>query len=136
VYYPAWAEEHFLHFRTASGQIAGYLRLSLPGKLSPQPGVLPPENLPTVAMADLQGAALIREVHIYGQSLPVGAEQAGAAQHVGLGTRLLSRAEEISRENGFDRLAVIAAVGTRRYYLDRGFERGELYLVKRLAASL
>ena len=27
---------------------------------------------------------------------------------------------------------LISAIGTRRYYLNRGFERGELYLVKRL----
>ena len=27
-------------------------------------------------------------------------------------------------------VAVISAVGTRQYYLERGFERGELYLVK------
>ncbi|MDD5369668.1 MAG: tRNA uridine(34) 5-carboxymethylaminomethyl modification radical SAM/GNAT enzyme Elp3, partial [Anaerolineaceae bacterium] len=135
VYFPAWAEEHFLHFRTPQGQIAGYLRLSLPGRFSPQPGALIPENLPAIDLPDLHGAALIREVHVYGQSLPVGAEQAGAAQHVGLGTRLLSRAEDIAREHGFTRLAVIAAVGTRRYYLDRGFKRGALYLVKPLAAG-
>ena len=30
------------------------------------------------------------------------------------------------------RMAVISAVGTRHYYLDRGFSRGELYLVKEL----
>jgi histone acetyltransferase (RNA polymerase elongator complex component) len=29
-------------------------------------------------------------------------------------------------------MAVISAVGTRQYYLDRGFERGELYLIKSL----
>jgi len=29
-------------------------------------------------------------------------------------------------------MAVISAIGTRPYYLDRGFERGELYLVKSL----
>jgi len=29
-------------------------------------------------------------------------------------------------------MAVISAVGTREYYLERGFERGELYLVKNL----
>jgi histone acetyltransferase (RNA polymerase elongator complex component) len=27
-------------------------------------------------------------------------------------------------------MAVIAAVGTRQYYFERGFERGDLYLVK------
>jgi elongator complex protein 3 len=62
----------------------------------------------------------------------VGAEQSGAAQHIGLGTRLISHAARLARGHGYPRLAVISAVGTRRYYLNRGFERGELYLVKRL----
>ena len=84
-------------------------------------------------MSDLDGAALIREVHVYGQSLPVGAEKEGAAQHAGLGTHLLEKAEAIAKANGFARMAVISAVGTRGYYLGRGFERGELYLTKNLA---
>jgi elongator complex protein 3 len=120
--YPAGAaEEHFISFATAGDQLAGFLRLSLPGEGSPETG-----------LADLPGAALIREVHVYGQSLEVGARQPGMAQHAGLGSQLLRQAEEIARQGGFRRLAVIAAVGTRRYYLDRGFRRGGLYLVKDL----
>jgi elongator complex protein 3 len=69
-------------------------------------------------------------VHVYGQSLPVGGGHAGAAQHAGLGTRLLAEAQEIALSAGYRRLAVISAVGTRAYYMERGFERGELYLVK------
>jgi elongator complex protein 3 len=83
-------------------------------------------------MVDLHGAALIREVHVYGQSLAVGAEKTGSAQHVGLGTRLLEEAEAIAKNNGFEKLAVISAVGTRHYYMDRGFERGEYYLAKKI----
>jgi elongator complex protein 3 len=83
-------------------------------------------------LKDLEGAAIIREVHVYGQSLGVGKEQTGAAQHTGLGTRLLTEADCIAREKGYRRMAVIAAVGTRQYYLERGFERGELYLTKNL----
>ena len=124
VYASAQAKEYFIQFVTPNDQIAGYLRLSLP-----QPGA--PEvsaNLP-----DLQGAALVREVHVYGQSLPVGGEQAGAAQHIGLGTRLLDHAAQIARTHGFARLAVISAVGTRGYYRSRGFDRGDLYQVQELA---
>ncbi|HJR80798.1 MAG TPA: tRNA uridine(34) 5-carboxymethylaminomethyl modification radical SAM/GNAT enzyme Elp3 [Anaerolineales bacterium] len=120
--YPAGAaEEHFLSYVTADDQLAGFIRLSLPGKDSP-----------STSMPDLHEAALIREVHVYGQSLPVGAEKEGAAQHAGLGTRLLEEAESIASANGFKRMAVISAVGTRGYYLQRGFERGELYLTKNL----
>jgi elongator complex protein 3 len=71
-------------------------------------------------------------VHVYGQSLAVGAEMPGAAQHAGLGTALLKRAEEIAAAHGFRRLAVIAAVGTRRYYESRGFTRGEVYMIKEM----
>jgi elongator complex protein 3 len=120
--YPAGgAEEHFISFVTPHDRLAGFLRLSLPGPSSPATG-----------LADLQGAAIIREVHVFGQSLQVGAEQPGAAQHTGLGTRLLHHAEMVACQHGFDRLAVIAAVGTRRYYQERGFENGTLYLVKSL----
>ncbi|OGO26462.1 MAG: hypothetical protein A2136_06010 [Chloroflexi bacterium RBG_16_54_11] len=83
-------------------------------------------------MDDLTGGAIIREVHVFGQSLAVGAEQNGAAQHTGLGTELLQQAEAIAKQHGFERLAVISAVGTRLYYLERGFERGEFYQVKSL----
>lgn len=121
VYPAANAEEHFISFDTAEDGLAGFVRLSLPAA-----------DAPSTGLSDLDGAALIREVHVYGQSLPVGAEMGGAAQHIGLGTRLLEEAEQIARSHGFKRMAVISAVGTRKYYLDRGFERGALYLVKGL----
>jgi elongator complex protein 3 len=115
------AEEHFISFVTPDDGLAGFIRLSLPTKDSPSTG-----------MADLDGAALIREVHVYGQSLSFGEEQSGAAQHLGLGTRLLEEADNVARAHGFSRMAVISAIGTRHYYLDRGFERGEYYLVKKI----
>ncbi|MDP3449912.1 MAG: tRNA uridine(34) 5-carboxymethylaminomethyl modification radical SAM/GNAT enzyme Elp3, partial [Anaerolineaceae bacterium] len=73
-----------------------------------------------------------REVHVYGQSLAVGAEKTGAAQHIGLGTALLLEAERIARSKGFSKMAVIAAIGTRLYYEGRGFNRGEIYMIKDL----
>ena len=114
-------EEHFISFVTPDDKVAGFLRLSLPNDDAPKTGI-----------ADLAGAAIIREVHVYGQSLEVGAEKRGSTQHAGLGPRLLEAAEQIALKSGFARMAVIAAVGTREYYLGRGFTRGELYLVKEL----
>jgi elongator complex protein 3 len=126
VYQTDYAEEHFISWVTAGdddhgSRLAGFLRLSLPGPDSPETGI-----------PDLQGAAIIREVHIYGQSLQVGEEKRGAAQHAGLGTRLLEKADQIARERGFSRMAVISAIGARLYYLNRGFERGDLYLMRDL----
>ncbi|HUF37684.1 MAG TPA: tRNA uridine(34) 5-carboxymethylaminomethyl modification radical SAM/GNAT enzyme Elp3 [Anaerolineales bacterium] len=123
--YPAGdAEERFISFVTQDDRLAGFVRLSLPQRSDP--GVL-------TVFDDLQDAALIRELHVYGQSLPVGQEKGGAAQHRGLGTRLLELSEAIAVRHGFHRLAVISAVGTRRYYEERGYRRGRYYQVKDLS---
>ena len=129
VYTPADAVEHFLNYSTADDRLAGYLRLSLP---STSPDGIRGTNRAELykAVPELKGAALIREVHIYGQSLEVGSEVDGAAQHSGLGTALLEKAEEIAREKGFKKLAVISAIGTRLYYQKRGFESEHLYMTK------
>ncbi len=121
VYQADQAEEHFISFVTPSDRLAGFVRLSLPYASAVDP-----------RMDDLIGAAIVRELHIYGQSLPVGDEKDGAAQHSGLGTRLLKKAETIAREKGFSQIAVISAVGTRRYYAARGYSKGRLYQVKDL----
>ena len=121
VYQAGGAEEHFLSFVTPGDKLAGFLRLSLPGTEGPQ-----------TELNDLDGAAIIREVHIYGQSLEIGDSKEGAAQHIGLGTSLIEEAEKLAQVNGYGRLAVISAVGTRRYYAGRGFEMGDLYMVKNL----
>jgi elongator complex protein 3 len=106
--------EVFLSYVTPGDRLVGFLRLSLP------------QMEPTIE--ELTGCAVIREVHVYGPALELGDRQAGSAQHAGLGTRLIEEAKRIAREEGYERLAVIAAVGTRPYYRERGFERGELYM--------
>jgi elongator complex protein 3 len=120
--YPAGGtQEHFLSYVTPDDRLAGFLRLSFPGS-----------NSPATGMPDLDQAAIIREVHIYGQSLPVGAEEQGAAQHIGLGSRLIQYAQDVARSHEYRRLAVISAVGTRRYYQRLGFQHGELYMLMEL----
>ncbi len=121
VYSSNGCEEHFLSYNTADDKLAGFLRLSLPGSEAPKSGI-----------DELEGCAMIREVHIYGESLPVGLEKTGAAQHAGLGSALLIEAERISKEAGYKSLAVISAIGTRGYYLVRGYQKGDLYLIKDL----
>lgn len=106
--------EVFLQFITKDDRaIAGFLRLSLPKKAS--------------FIKELAGAAIIREVHVYGNVVNIGDKSKGKAQHLGLGTKLLTRARIIAAENAFKKLAVISAVGTREYYRSRGFKDGELY---------
>ncbi len=111
-------EDIFLQYVTEHDQIAGFLRLSLPS----EPPLTP----------ELEGAAIIREVHVYGQSVEIGETSQGKAQHAGLGTQLIERAARIASERGYARLGVISAVGTRGYYRKRGFEDGTLYQVRAL----
>lgn len=110
--------EIFLQYITAARQIAGFLRLSLPREPS--------------FIEELGSAAIIREVHVYGQSLAIGESAAGRAQHAGLGTQLLEYAAQIAAAHGYTRLAVISAVGTRAYYRKRGFADGTLYQFREL----
>ena len=114
--------EHFLSFVTPRDQLAGFLRLSLPSPKTPRDEMLD----------ELRDGAIIREVHIYGAALEIGSEQTGAAQHAGLGARLIECASQIARDAEFKRIAVISAIGTREYYRKHGFELGELYMAKSL----
>ena len=120
VYSTAGSEEHFLTLNTCTDQLAGYARLSLP--------TVEVE----IGIDEIRAAALLRELHVYGPALEIGSDAArsGAAQHRGLGTRLLEHAERIATEAGFASMAVIAAVGTREYYRSRGFVRSGSYMVK------
>jgi elongator complex protein 3 len=114
------SDEIFLQYITAERHIAGFLRLSLP-----KPDLAP-------LHPDLNGAAMIREVHVYGQALGIGASAEGKAQHLGLGKQLIEHAVALARERGFRYLAVISAIGTREYYRKRGFEDRVLYQVREL----
>jgi elongator complex protein 3 len=107
------SEEIFLQYVTAENDIAAFLRLSLP--------IAPPIT------PELAHAAMIREIHVYGQSLKLGKTADGKAQHSGLGKQLIEMAVNLAREAGYQRLAVISAIGTRDYYRQRGFYDGQLY---------
>jgi len=105
--------EHFLQIVTEEGRLVAFLRLFLPKEAS--------------YLEELGRSAIIREVHVYGTSAELGEHDAQKPQHLGLGRELLEWAERVASEAGFDRLAVISAVGTRAYYRKRGFSDGRLY---------
>ena len=83
-------------------------------------------------MAELEGSAVVRELHVYGQALGVGSKVAQSSyQHRGYGARLLEEAERIARDElSVGKLAVIAAVGTREYYKRRGYRQDGPYVSK------
>lgn len=117
--------ERFLQWVTPEGRIAGFLRLSLPRAAAVE--VLASELRAAGCEPPVQpGEAMIREVHVYGMAARVG-EEGGAAQHHGLGRKLVERACELACEAGYERINVISAVGTREYYRHLGFYDHGLY---------
>lgn len=83
-------------------------------------------------MKELEGAAVIRELHVFGNEAAIGKRKIGDSQHKGFGAQLLEKAEEISRKAGFKKIAVISGIGVREYYRKRGYELEGTYLVKKI----
>ena len=107
------SREVFLQLVTEDDRLAAFLRLSLPSESGP--------------IAELARAAIVREVHVYGEVVGWKARAAGAAQHRGLGRELIAAARDRAARDGYPTLAVISAVGTREYYRRLGFADGVLY---------
>jgi elongator complex protein 3 len=85
---------------------------------------------------ELRGAALVREIHTYGQLVPIDTTDTSKVQHVGFGKRLLAKAEEIAAQHHATRVAVISGVGVREYYRKRGYHLEGTYMVKDLISNL
>ena len=101
--------------------LLGYLRLRIPSEKAHRPEIT---AVPS---------AIVRELHIYGPLVPVGKHSASAWQHKGYGKVLLGEAERLARVDfGLEKLLVISALGTRRYYMRFGYERDGVYVSKKL----
>lgn len=93
---------------------------------------LPSLNQQSFAFKTLKGAALVRELHTYGEQVPIG-ERMNVAQHQGLGKKLLEEAEKIAKQEwGLKKVAVIAAAGVRDYYYRLGYHLEKTYMVKHM----
>jgi elongator complex protein 3 len=77
------------------------------------------------ARSELEDAALVRELHVYGNQVGVGDEpgtdEDGARdhQHRGYGRRLLGTAERLAADAGYSKLAVLSGIGVREYYREK-----------------
>lgn len=97
-----------------------------------------PDKNEKILFRELEGAAIIRDVHTYGQVMEIENSknqklkkvEKGGSQHKGLGKRLMTIAEEMAREKGYKKIAVISAVGTRGYYRELGYNLEDMYMVK------
>ena len=97
----------------------GFLRL----RIDPNPG--------GGFVPELEGAGLIREVHVYGEAIGVGDTTTISSQHRGYGRLLVKTAEDIIRKNGLSKSAVISGIGSREYYKNKcGYFHEGTYMVK------
>ncbi len=81
----------------------------------------------------LQNASIIREIHTYGQMMPIRSKSKRSPQHIGLGKKLIVEAERITRkEFGLKKIAVISGVGVRDYYRKLGYDLVDEYMMKYL----
>ena len=101
--------------------LLGYLRMRVPSTKAHRPEIT---AFPS---------AIVRELHVYGQLVPVGKHSEGDWQHKGYGQTLLKKAESLAGEElGLKKLLVISALGTRRYYMRFGYKRDGVYVSKNL----
>ena len=76
--------------------------------------------------------SIIRELHTYGQLVPIASRIKTASQHQGLGKKLMNEAEKLARNNGDKKISVIAGIGVREYYRKLGYRLEQTYMVKDL----
>ncbi|OEH78804.1 elongator complex protein [Cyclospora cayetanensis] len=118
--------EYFLSFETRDRKtIFGFLRMRLRSK----------RHIRDCPFSVLNGAALLRELHVYGRLVAHGEAKNSddmRPQHAGFGRRLIQAAEIVALAKGYRRMAVIAGIGTREYYRGSGYHLEDSYMVKEL----
>jgi len=80
----------------------------------------------------VNGGSIVRELHIYGQSIKLGEKNSKASQHKGFGRMLMKEAEKIAIREKSKKIYVISGVGAREYYKNLGYELEDNYMVKYL----
>ena len=129
--------EYFIHFEDVKNNVLiSFLRLRFPC-------ISVESEIPHISRKlcfrktphrpELEDAALVRELHVYGPMLGIGDAPDDEWQHRGYGSELLAAAERIASDAGYKRIAVISGGGVRDYYRQRGYELIGAYMVKNLS---
>jgi len=120
-YNASGGKEIFLQFVSPDKKkLFALLRLRIPG-------------VETQNFTSLRGAALIRELHTYGQMAEINKHDKNSPQHEGLGKKLIKEAERIAKkEFGKKKIVVISGVGVRGYYRKLGYRLKDTYMLKHL----
>jgi elongator complex protein 3 len=109
--------EHFISFEdTENDLLIGFCRLRFPDDS---------------VRRELQDAAIVRELHVYGNEAVIG--ENGDYQHHGYGEKLMEKAEEITYNAGYPKISVISGIGARQYYKNKlGYHQDGPYVSKYL----
>ena len=119
--------EYFIEAINKDGLLFGLLRLRID---FPNPK----SQIPNTS-----GIATVRELHVYGPALKLSttshqppATGSYSVQHKGLGKRLITEAEKISKKKHFKKLRIISGVGVREYYKALGYklDKDKIYMEK------
>ncbi len=114
-YEAAGGTEHFISFEDFEKDLlVGFCRLRFPGTASG-----PSATADDPVRRELDDAALVRELHVYGNEVGVGEVSADGHQHEGYGRRLLEEAERMAADAGYGKLSVISGIGVRQYYREK-----------------
>ena len=113
--------EYFISFETEK-YLIGFVRLMLNNGN---------ENKET-QQPILSGCALIRELHVYSNLNDVGNNIDISYQHKGYGKKLIEVAENIAKNEGYLKMAIISGTGVRNYYRKIGYELIDTYMIKSL----
>jgi elongator complex protein 3 len=106
--------ETFISFESDNGGVlVGYARLRFPGNTE-------------------VAHAIVRELHVYGQMVPIADSPGEDWQHRGYGERLLAECERLSADQGYAEIVVTSGVGARGYYRSLGYCLRGPYMAKAL----
>lgn len=114
-------KEYFIQCLDEGEQLLGFVRLRISEHFLKDKDFF---------IKEIERAALIRELHVYGKQIALGLF--GKVQHLGIGKKLMNMAEVIAKENGAKKIAVISGVGVREYYKKLSYELKDEYMVKEL----
>jgi len=110
--------EYFISYESENRDlIIGFIRLRFPYK---------------PFIKEIKNSAIVRELHVYGKLVAVNKKAIKIGQHQGIGKKLLTKAEEIAKENGYKKISVISGLGVREYYYKLGYFKDNYYVSKYL----
>lgn len=113
-------QEFFLSYENPEKRmLVGFLRLRFPSQKAHRKEIIPNK------------VAIVREIRVVGEIVRRNdTPNKNQIQHRGYGKKLMIQAERIAKENGFEKLIVIAGIGVREYFYNLGYQKEGPYVSK------